>query len=115
VANHDGVLGLGGGAVLDSGTQVLLAQQRVVYLATGFAASAKRVGMDRPRPLLIGNPRARLRELLEQRRPIYEKLARITVTTDDRTPDEIAAEIAAQIAGAELRGVPGGRPPGAAP
>ncbi len=101
VGNHDGVLGLGGGAVLDPGTQVLLAQQR------------KRVGMDRPRPLLIGNPRARLRELLEQRLPIYEKLARITVTTDDRAPDEIAADIAAQIAGPP-RGVPGGRPPGSA-
>ena len=63
------------------------------------AASAKRVGMDRPRPLLIGNPRARLRELLEQRLPIYEKLARITVTTDERAPDEIAADIAAQIPG----------------
>jgi shikimate kinase len=119
VANHDGVLGLGGGAVLDPGTQLLLAEQRVVYLATGFAASAKRVGMDRPRPLLIGNPRARLRELLEQRLPIYEKLARITVTTDDRAPDEIAADIAAQIAGPPPgpapRRVPGGRPPGAAP
>jgi shikimate kinase len=55
--------------------------------------------MDTPRPLLIGNPRAKLRELLEQRLPIYEKLARITVTTDGRAPDEIAADVAAQIAG----------------
>ena len=119
VAGHDGVLGLGGGAVLDPGTQRLLAGLPVVYLATGFAAAAKRVGMDRPRPLLIGNPRARLRELLEQRLPIYEKLARITVTTDGRASDEIAADAAAQIAGlppgSARRGVPGGRPPGAAP
>ncbi len=99
VASHDGVLGLGGGAVLDPGTQQLLTQRRVVYLATGFAAAAKRVGMDTPRPLLIGNPRAKLRELLEQRLPIYQKLARITVTTDGRAPDEIAADVAAQIAG----------------
>jgi len=99
VAIHDGVLGLGGGAILDPRTQELLARQRVVYLATGFAAAAKRVGMDTPRPLLIGNPRAKLRELLEQRLPIYEKLARITVTTDGRAPDEIVADVAAQIAG----------------
>jgi shikimate kinase len=99
VASHDGVLGLGGGAVLDPRTQELLARQRVVYLATGFAAAAKRVGMDTPRPLLVGNPRAKLRELLEQRLPTYEKLARITVTTDSRSPDEIADELAAQIAG----------------
>jgi shikimate kinase len=99
VASHGGVLGLGGGAILDPRTQELLARQRVVYLATEFAVAAKRVGMDKPRPLLIGNPRARLRELLEQRLPIYEELARITVTTDGRAPDEIAAELAAEIAG----------------
>jgi shikimate kinase len=99
VASHDGVLGLGGGAILDPRTQELLARQRVVYLATGFAVAAKRVGMDTPRPLLIGNPRAKLKELLEQRLPIYEELARITVTTDGRAPSEIAAELAAQIAG----------------
>jgi shikimate kinase len=97
IAGHGGVLGLGGGAVLDPGTQSLLARQRVVYLATGFAAAAKRVGMDTPRPLLVGNPRALLRSLLEQRLPVYEKLAWITVSTDGRDPEEIAADIAAQI------------------
>jgi shikimate kinase len=99
VASHHGVLGLGGGAVLDPGTQRLLAGLPVVYLATGFAAAAKRVGMDTPRPLLIGNPRARLRELLAQRLPIYQNLAAITVTTDERTPDEIAADVAARLTG----------------
>jgi len=94
-----GVIGLGGGAVLDPGTQQLLAGRPVVYLATGFAALAKRVGLDRPRPLLAGNPRAMLRTLLEQRLPVYEKLASITVSTDDRAPDEIAADVAAQITG----------------
>jgi shikimate kinase len=94
-----GVIGLGGGAVLDPGTQQLLGGRPVVYLATGFAALAKRVGLDRPRPLLAGNPRAMLRALLEQRLPVYEKLASITVSTDDRTPDEIADDVAAQIAG----------------
>jgi shikimate kinase len=98
VAGHDGVLGLGGGAVLDPGTQQLLAGRPVVYLATGFATAAKRVGMDVPRPLLMGNPRAQLKALLEQRLPVYEKLALITVATDGRDPDEITAEIEAQIA-----------------
>ena len=93
------VIGLGGGAVLDPGTQRLLAGRPVVYLATGFSALAKRVGLDRPRPLLAGNPRAMLRTLLEQRLPVYEKLASITVSTDDRAPDEIAADVAAQITG----------------
>ena len=94
-----GVIGLGGGAVLDPGTQRLLAGLPVVYLATGFAAAAKRVGLDRPRPLLAVNPRATLRALLEQRLPVYEKLAWLTVSTDDRTPDEIVAEIVAHLPG----------------
>ncbi len=95
IATHRGILGLGGGAVLDPGTQQLLASQRVVYLQTGFAAAAHRVGLDTPRPLLAINPRTRLKELLEQRLPVYEGLAWLTVATDDREPRDIADEIAA--------------------
>jgi shikimate kinase len=95
VASHRGILGLGGGAVLDPGTQQLLAGQRVVYLQTGFAAAAHRVGLDTPRPLLAINPRARLKELLQQRLPVYQALAWLTVVTDDRDPQEIADELAA--------------------
>ena len=94
-----GVVGLGGGAVMDEQTQALLAGRRVVYLETGFAHLAKRVGLDRARPLLIGtNPRAQLKALLDQRLPVYDKLAWLTVSTDDREPAEIAADIAAQLA-----------------
>jgi shikimate kinase len=88
-----GVVAVGGGAVLDPGTQQRLAGHRVVYLQTGFAAAAKRVGMDQARPLLIGNPRTTLRILLEQRLPVYERLATITVPTDDQEPGQIAADI----------------------
>jgi shikimate kinase len=98
LASHPGILALGGGAVMDPGTRQLLAGQRVVYLETGFAAAAHRTGLDAPRPLLIGNPRARLRELLAERLPVYEGLAWFTVTTDDRAPQDIADEIAAAIA-----------------
>lgn len=100
-APRGGVISLGGGAVLDPGTQRLLAGQPVVYLVTGFAAAAKRVGLSAPRPLLAGNPRAMLKDLLEQRLPVYEKLASITVSTDDRDPADIAAEVAEQIASVE--------------
>jgi shikimate kinase len=94
LAGYGGVLALGGGAVMDPATRDLLAGQRVVYLATGFAAAAHRTGLDAPRPLLIGNPRARLRELLTERLPVYEGLAWATVATDDRDPQEIADEVA---------------------
>jgi shikimate kinase len=97
-----GVIGLGGGAVMDERTQARLAGHRVVYLETGFGELAKRVGLDRARPLLIGtNPRAQLRALLERRLPVYDRLAWITVSTDGRDPAEIAAEIAAAVEDAE--------------
>ena len=93
-----GVIGLGGGAVMDEQTRARLAGQRVVYLETGFTELAKRVGLDRPRPLLIGtNPRAQLKSLLEQRLPVYGSLAWLTVSTDGRDPAEIAAEIAVAV------------------
>jgi shikimate kinase len=95
-----GVIGLGGGAVMDDQTQARLAGHRVVYLETGFAELVKRVGLDRARPLLIGtNPRAQLKALLEQRLPVYEGLAWLTVRTDGRDPDEIADEIVAAVKG----------------
>jgi len=97
VASHQGILALGGGAVMDPGTRQLLDGQRVIYLETGFAAAAHRTGLDAPRPLLIGNPRARMRELLAERLPVYEGLAWVTVPTDDRPPQEIADEAAAMI------------------
>jgi 3-phosphoshikimate 1-carboxyvinyltransferase len=95
---HPGVLGLGAGAVLDPGTQNLLSRQTVVYLETGFAVALRRTGMDRPRPPLLGNRRARLRQLLQERLPIYERLAVITVPTDGSGPEEIADEIAGKLA-----------------
>jgi shikimate kinase len=100
VAGHPGVLGLGGGSVMDPGTRELLAGQPVVYLETSFAAAVRRVGLDTARPLLLGNPRGQLRALLEQRLPVYESLAWLTVSTDDRSPEEIAAEIARHFADA---------------
>jgi len=97
-AARPGVIGLGGGAVMDTETQARLGGRRVVYLETGFSELVKRVGMDRARPLLIGtSPRAQLKALLDQRIPVYDRLAWLTVKTDDRDPDEIAAEIAAAI------------------
>ncbi len=105
-----GVLGLGGGAVMDEQTQARLAGRTVVYLETGFSELAKRVGLDRARPLLIGtNPRAQLKSLLDQRLPVYGRLAWLTVGTDGRDPEAIAAEIAAAV---ESGGLPGNGLPG---
>src|SRR5712691_11005721 len=101
LASTEGVVAVGGGAVLDPHTQQRLAGRPVVYLETGFAAAAKRVGLSQARPLLIGtNPRATLKALLDQRLPIYTGLAWLTVNTDDQPPEHIAAEIATQLTAA---------------
>jgi shikimate kinase len=94
---HDGVLALGGGAVLDPETRALLAGHRVVFLRVGLSDAVKRVGLGAGRPLLLGNVRARVKQLLDERTPVYESVARITVDTDDRSPQEVAAEVASRI------------------
>ena len=93
LAEHGGVLALGGGAVLDPATQELLAGHSVVYLQVGLSDAVKRVGLAAARPLLVLNPRSRLRELMAERAPIYERLATIAVATDGRDPADIVEEI----------------------
>lgn len=109
IDSHPGVLALGGGAILDPGTRDRLAGQRVVYLETGFASAVRRTGLDAPRPLLLGNPRARMKALLEERLPVYASLAWITVPTDDREPEDIAEEIATRLASGTGNGSTGNR------
>jgi shikimate kinase len=93
LAEHDGVLAVGGGAVLDAGTRDLLAGRPVVFLDVGIKDAARRIGLNRDRPLLLGNPRAQWIRLMADRRPLYEQLASVTVLTDGRTPDEVADEV----------------------
>lgn len=98
MAEHDGILSLGGGAILDPETQEALAQYgaaggHVVYLEVSLAAAAGRVGLNNARPLLQINPRRQLSELMDARRPIYERLATVTVNTDHINADRIANEI----------------------
>jgi shikimate kinase len=93
LAEHTGVLALGGGAVLAAETRALLAGAPVVFLDMDVAEAVKRVGLDAPRPLLMLNPRKQWRELMDERRPLYTEVARAVVSTENRTPDEVADEI----------------------
>ncbi len=93
LAEHDGVLALGGGAVLRPGTRELLTGVPVVFLRVGLSDAVKRVGLGVGRPMLLGNVRSRIKALLDERTPIYESVATHVVETDGRTPDEVAAEI----------------------
>ncbi len=94
LATHDGVLALGGGAVLDPTTRELLAGHPVVFLRVGLSDAVKRVGLGSSRPLLLGNVRGQIKALLDERAPVYESVATLVVDTDGLTAAEVAAEIA---------------------
>ncbi|MFD9793099.1 shikimate kinase [Streptomyces sp. NPDC059070] len=93
VAEHPGVLALGGGAILDATTRALLSGLPVVYLAMDVEEAVKRVGLNTARPLLAVNPRRQWRELMDARRHLYTEVARVVVATDDRTPEEVAQAV----------------------
>jgi shikimate kinase len=94
---HDGVLALGGGAVMDDGTRALLADHTVVHLDVGLAQAAARVGMNSGRPLLLGNIRGQLKALMDSRRPLYREVATFTVDTNDLAPDEVVDRVLAEL------------------
>ncbi|MFJ8594585.1 shikimate kinase [Streptomyces sp. NPDC093598] len=89
LAEHDGILALGGGAILDADTRALLAGQRVAYLSMDVEEAVKRTGLNAARPLLAVNPRKQWRELMEARRHLYEEVATAVVATDGRTSEEV--------------------------
>ena len=98
LAEHEGVLALGGGAVLSAATRTLLVAHgrqggTVAHLDVDVPSAAKRAGLSRDRPLLAVNPRAVLRTLLEQRAPLYAEVATVVVSTTGRTPDDVVADV----------------------
>jgi len=93
LAEHAGVLALGGGAVLNPLMEQALAGVPVVFLDVQITDAARRVGLNRDRPLLVGNPRAQWIKLMESRRPVYERAATVTVATDGITPEEVADQV----------------------
>jgi shikimate kinase len=90
-----GVVALGGGAILAEETRQRLAGHTVVYLSVELADAVQRVGLGTGRPLLTVNPRATLKYLMDQRRPLYLEVATAAVATDGRTPEEVAADVLA--------------------
>ena len=100
LAEHDGVLALGGGAVTSAATRALLvahgtAGGTVVWLDVDLPSAAKRVGLSRDRPILGVNPRAMLRQMLEIRAPLYAEVSTARVPTGGREPGDVIADVAA--------------------
>ncbi|GAB2929778.1 shikimate kinase [Streptomyces heilongjiangensis] len=98
LAGHDGVLALGGGAVLDPRTRALLSGLPVVFLDSDADEAVRRIGRDPGRPLLAGDPHRRWRALAAARRPLYTEVARAVVDTSGRTPEGVVEAVLAALA-----------------
>ena len=93
LTSSDGVVSLGGGVVMRSGNRDLLAGHTIVWLDVTLSEAVRRVGMGTARPLLMGNVRGRLMELMNERAPIYAALATLRVDTTGRTVQDVVDEI----------------------
>ncbi|MFZ9043768.1 MAG: shikimate kinase [Candidatus Nanopelagicaceae bacterium] len=99
IENQDGVIALGGGSVMDlEVSKKLLPMANVVFLDVSISNAAPRVGFNRDRPLLLGNPRQQWIALMEKRRSTYEALAKARVSTDNKKPVEVVEEIVKELA-----------------
>ncbi|MDN5701081.1 MAG: shikimate kinase [Kocuria sp.] len=71
------VISLGGGAPMTPAVQELLAGHTVIYLEVDEATVRPRITGNRTRPMLQPDPERRWREILDERRDTYERLATI--------------------------------------
>jgi len=96
---QDCVLSLGGGAPIAQRAQDILktAKAPIFFLDVSLAVAAPRVGFNRDRPLLLGNPRAQWQSLAETRRPIYESLASFIIKVDAMSVEEAVGAIVAKL------------------
>lgn len=97
---HDGVLALGGGAVMNEQTRKALVGHTVVFLDVDLSQAVARVGMNASRPLLLGNVRTQMKQLMDARRPVYSEVATLRIDTTGLTAEQVATEIAAKLADA---------------
>ncbi|GAA4318467.1 shikimate kinase [Klenkia terrae] len=102
LAEHEGVLALGGGAVTSTHTRALLVEHgraggTVVWLDVDLPTAAKRVGLSRDRPILGVNPRQMLRQMLETRAPLYGEVDDLHLQPGGRQDGAVVAEVVAAL------------------
>jgi shikimate kinase len=98
LAEHDGIVSLGGGAVTSPGVREALAGHTVIYLEISTAEGIRRTTGGAVRPLLAGSdPAQRYRELMAQRVPLYRKIATMRVNTNRRNPGAVVRHIVARL------------------
>ena len=97
LADVDGVLSVGGGAVLDPDTRAAFSHHTVVWLEVDLGTATKRVGMNSARPLLMGNVRGTMTTMLNERTPLYEEVATVTVDTSGRPLKDVVSDVVAEL------------------
>jgi shikimate kinase len=98
LAEHRGVVVLGSGAVMDPLTEQALTGHTVAFLDVSVPDAARRLGFGGQRPVGLGNPRAQWLRLMERRRPVYARVASVTVATDGLEPASVAEHVEAALA-----------------
>ena len=93
----DGVLSVGGGAVLDPDTREAFSRHTVVWLQVDLGTATKRVGMNSARPLLMGNVRGTMTTMLNERTPLYAEAATVTVDTSGRPLTDVVNDVVAEL------------------
>ena len=92
-----GVLAVGGGALGNEHTRAAIGRVNAVWLVAGLSQAVDRVGMNRNRPLLLGNVRGQLADLMAAREPLYREVAKLTVDTSKLTPAQVVTELNAEL------------------
>jgi len=93
------IISLGGGAPISEQAQKLITDSKslVIFLDVSLATAAPRVGFNRDRPLLLGNPRAQWQALSDKRRPVYERLADVAIKVDEMDVDAIVTALVKEV------------------
>lgn len=101
---RDGVLSTGGGSVLRERNRKLLRERgHVIYLKSSPDELFRRLKNDTTRPLLqVSDPQRRLRDLYEQRDPLYRETAHFVIETGRPSVATLVNMIVMQL---ELAGV----------
>lgn len=89
------IVSCGGGAVLRSQNVENMKKSGTIVLLTATARTVyQRVKGSKDRPILNGHMNAEyIEQLMEKRRDVYERACDLSVSTDGKTPDQIAGEI----------------------
>ena len=100
--NDAAILALGGGSLGNDDTRTQVSKAKVVWLIAGLAQAVDRVGMNRNRPLLLGNVRGQLADLMTAREPLYKEVATIAVDTSKLIPSEVVQAITDELTKLEV-------------